>query len=483
MLRLRWALALGAISGLFTGLGFNFSQLSFLVWFSLIPFIIIISQARRGQGALAAFLFGFFYYLTVIFWVGKVSRLGLIILVSYLSFYYVFIFLAGRYFLKKPFPWLSLPACWVLAEFLKDNIWCGFSWGNLGYTQYLNTYFIQPAGLLGVKFFSFLIVMVNMLFWEALFIRNKKYFLRRVILVLALLSGCFVYSFWKINSRPRADSLPVSIIQPNVPQKMKANPQLAPEIKERLKGLSLQAPLMSLVVFPEAAWPFSWDEDNIISLKKFVREIERDTVMGKVTLSEGLFSNQALFLDREGTVLDAYSKVKLVPYGEYIPLRRFLSFISVINTIGDMSQGKELTRFSYKDTVFSLLICFEDVSSHYVVEMARGRDFLINITDDSWFGGEPEASQHLAIMALRAIENNISIVRSANTGISGWVSNTGRIAKMAKADKEVSFQGVEAFDISLNRQRSLYNRYPQILVIFCAVWLLGVTLIKKENML
>lgn len=475
-------LVLVAVSGILTGLALNFPNLSFLAWFSIVPVIHVLSRTKLKGAVLAGIIFGFSFNLAVISWVGEVTRLGLPVLVLYLSLYSVLFFILGRYFLKKPLRLISLPAVWVLVEFLRENIWVGFSWTDLGYSQYLNTGFIQIADLLGVKFFSFLIVMVNVLIWEVFFSR-KKHFFREVLFVSLLLSGCFGYSFWKINSQPQNKYLKVSLLQPDLPRKLKDDPSKLPEILDRLKALSLETEKESLVIFPEAAWPFTLDKDNSGYLDDFIKMIDRDVLIGTVARKDGLFFNRALLLNRQAEVLGSYDKLKLVPFGEYIPFREYLGFISVINSIGDITPGFELTKFSYKDSIFSVLICFEDVSSLYVVEMARDRDFLISITDDSWFGTSPEASQHLAIMTFRAIENNISIVRSANTGISGWVSNLGKIEKIEEAGRDILFPAAKTFEVSLTRKRSFYNKYPEFLVVFCVAFLLGLLLRKRPIVL
>jgi len=107
---------------------------------------------------------------------------------------------------------------------------------------------------------------------------------------------------------------------------------------------------------------------------------------------------------------------------------------------------------------------------------AARSDFLVNVTNDAWFNGEPEASQHLAIMAIRAIENRISFVRCANSGISGVVSFRGEIVKLKQGNKETFFAGAGDFDVPLNKQRSIFNRIGDIFSLFCLVWLVWIAL-------
>jgi len=482
------SLILALISGLLTGLSFNLPNLSFLVWFSIAPFIYAISRGRFRISIFSGIIFALSFYGLTLFWVANVTKLGLILLLFYLSAYSVIFSLFGRNLYRKPLSLLSLPCLWVILEFLKENIWCGFGWANLGYSQYGNFYLIQIADLAGTKLVSFLIVMVNVLILQAfLFLRQRnrepairKNIFKETVFVFFVFAICFSYSFYRLGNLKETDSHKISIVQPNIPQELKWEPFSRLKIVNVLNSLAEGAEEDSLVIFPEASWPLIVDEDNFYELEQFIRSLNRDAIIGAVTKREGRFYNEALQFDKKAKLIDTYQKIKLVPYGEYVPLRRFLTFISVFNSVGDMARGDDFVSFSHKGKKFSALICFEDIFPKHVMRFARGNDFLVNITNDAWFKGEPEAGQHLSIMTLRAVENRISIIRSANTGISGWVSFKGGIEKLRKGGKEVFFAGTKNFEISLNEERSLYNKYGEFFPFACAIFLLGVFIRRKR---
>ena len=476
---------LALISGLLTALSFIFPKFSFVIWFALVPLFHLISKSKTKQLIFCGFLFGLAFYGASIFWVGNVTKLGLIFLLTYLSLYTLSFALLGRYFLKKPLSIITLPCLWVILEFLKESVWCGFSWANLGYSQYNNFYLIQIADLWGTKFISFLIVMFNFLIWEMVCysreggkrISKAKNMAAKVSLVFIIFLSTFLYSFYRLDQLDSADSLEIAVIQPNIAQDLKWDPSASSYIIDKLNILGKETPKNSLVIFPEAAWPFTVDEDSFEELGILMSDIQRDAIIGVVSREGDIFYNSALLFNKKGEVQEFYHKIMLVPFGEYVPLRKYLGFISVINSIGDISRGDILHKFSYKNRKFAMLICFEDIFPLHVLSMARESDFLINITNDAWFGGEPEASQHLSIMTLRAVENRISIVRSANTGISGWVSYRGKIKKLTKDKKELFFADSRTFNISLTRKRSFYNKYPEVFVGFCLIFLVAVVLI------
>lgn len=468
---------LSIISGLFTGLSFDFSGFSFFVWFSLVPFLKVVSSSNLRKGIFYSFCFSFVYSLVSIFWVGKVTMLGLFLLLVYLSFYTILFFIIGRYFIKKPLAILTIPALWVLVEFLKENIWCGFGWLNLGYSQYRNLYLIQPADLFGVKFISFVIVAVNVLLWEI--ISRRALLLRKAAFVAFIVFASLGYSIFSLNNLKSQDTIPLAIVQPNVAEEIRLEESSHPDIIEKLTVLSQKTGKDSLVIFPEAAWPPTVCEANFSQLSDFAKNIKRNILIGAVILENGNFYNTAMSFSNSAKLQAIYRKVRIVPFGEYVPLRKVFSFISAINAIGDMSRGTEQTVFSFNNKKFSVPICFEDVFPLFSVSLAKRSDFLVNITNDAWFGGQPQASQHLAIMALRAIENRISIARSANTGISGWVSYRGDIHSLKSENEEIFVDGVLNFNLPLNGKRSLYNKWGEVFIAICFLLMASVVLVFK----
>jgi apolipoprotein N-acyltransferase len=357
-------------------------------------------------------------------------------------------------------------------EFLKENIWCGVGWANLGYSQYKNLYFIQVADLLGVKLVSFFIIMVNVLIYESIFIR--KLILRKTVSVSLIIILCFFYSFYRLRNLKETDSVGISLVQPNISQEVKQDIHSKPYIIKKLNFLTKEIESSSLIIYPEAAWPQINNNDELDELREFTRNLNKEMLMGAVIRESSKFYNTALLLDKDGKCIDIYRKIKLVPFGEYVPLRELLVAVEALNSIENMERGKVYKVFSYKEKKFSVLICFEDIFPLFVSRFSKKSDFLINITDDSWFKGEPQASQHLAIMTLRAIENRVSMARCANTGISAWVSFKGQINKLKKNDREVFAEDTLSFKLPLNTKKSLYNKVGEVLPIFCSLILLTV---------
>ncbi|MFH1318206.1 MAG: hypothetical protein ABIH71_04250, partial [Candidatus Omnitrophota bacterium] len=250
-------LLLCLISGVLTGLGFNSPYFSWLVWVSLVPFIYVVNKSKLKDGIWSSIVFGLSFSGIVIFWLNNVTVLGLVLLLLYLSVYPVLFFLLGRLFFRRPGSLFSIPALWVILEFIRENVWCGFGWINLGYSQYRNLYLIQPADLLGVKLISFIIVMSNVLIW-GIFVR-KKYLWAKILIVLAIISGSIGYSIYKVDSIKPTGYVDVSVVQPNIEQQLKWDESAGQDIVATLNKLGKQTKEDSLVVFPEASWPYIID--------------------------------------------------------------------------------------------------------------------------------------------------------------------------------------------------------------------------------
>ncbi len=445
---------LSILSGVLGGLSFDFPKVSFLVWFSFSFLFYILFTSRRPCRYF--FLSGVVFYSIVIFWLGFVTRLGTFLLVLYLSFYWVvFSFLGKR--TPKKYAIVILPFLWVGLEFIRENIPAfGFGWAILGYSQFNNLYLIQTADILGAKLISFIIVTFNVII--AISWKRKKVNLSHLLYALFIAAFSFVYSFYKINTYRPEEFVKVTVVQPNIPQSLKWKKEARPFIIKRLLNLGIKTEKESLVVYPEASWPFLLDMDDREDFINWAKEVKRDIIIGAVIREKERFYNAAILLDKRGVIKGIYRKIILVPFGEYVPLRRFLNFVSVFNSLGDISAGKKEVLFDYRNIKFSVLICFEDVFGTLVSSVSYDSNFLISITNDAWFGGNPEAMQHFSIMTLRAIENRISIVRCANTGISGYVDGVGRGHYLENSFSTVFFQKQQMFHVPLKKERTLYRR-------------------------
>jgi apolipoprotein N-acyltransferase len=187
--------------------------------------------------------------------------------------------------------------------------------------------------------------------------------------------------------------------------------------------------------------------------------------------SDGLLYNSAFFLDTRGTIRARYDKRHLVPFGEYVPLQRVFFFLDKLVTgIGDFGRGRTATVFDGDRYRFSAMICYEVIFPAEVREFAQaGAEFLVNITNDAWFGRSGAPYQHLAMAAMRAVETGTYLVRAANTGVSAVIAPSGAI--LAQIPVFVEGGIVEA--IHPRRGETAYVRYGDVVAWGCVVLLIA----------
>jgi apolipoprotein N-acyltransferase len=180
----------------------------------------------------------------------------------------------------------------------------------------------------------------------------------------------------------------------------------------------------------------------------------------------GVFENSAFLVTQTGEIQGKYSKRHLVPFGEYVPLRRIFFFLDKLAVpVGDFIPGREVTVFRGPYGRFGVSICYEVIFPDEVrEEVASGAEFLVNITNDAWFGRTSAPYQHLAMAAFRAVENNVYMVRAANTGISAIIEPSGRIAESAGLYVDAAFVG----RIRPGGGRTFYTRYGDVFAWLCA---------------
>lgn len=447
-------------------------DLSFLAWFSLVPLFFLIQDQPLARATLFGFWTGMVFYFFGLLWVTNtiinygnvpvfVSYLILMLLAAYLSLYLaLFCYLVKKWSRGNPltFLWLA-PVIWTSLEYLRStHSSYGFSWLGLGYSQAGNLPVIQVAEITGVYGISTLIVFINASLYfllNAWLGRNRNdstqgFSLKPAVrvlgfslAVLALWLGYGKRALDKWEQPPsKATSLRVALAQGNIPQNLKWNPLFQNQVMETYRELSLKAipSKPDLIVWPEAAIPFYYSLDKINS--EFVKNIARSTgtrlLIGspylKVENKVRTSYNSAFLIGDNGETLGRYDKIHLVPFGEFVPFQDILWFVNkMVEGIGDFGRGKEVGIFDVKGYKLGISICYEIIFPDLIRQSVdQGAQFLVNITNDAWFGKSAASYQHMDMAALRAVENRVPIVRAANTGITGTIDPTGNIRQTTK---------------------------------------------------
>ena len=491
---------LSALSGLFLILIFPRFNLEFLAWFALIPLLFAIQNQPLRTVASRGFFAAMIFYFFSLNWITNtlvnygnipviLSYLILALLAAYLSFYIsLFCVLTVKWSRGKPvYFFLLAPLIWTSLEYLRStHMTFGFSWMGLGYSQFQTLSIIQPAEITGVYGVSALIVLVN----AALhfFINTSVFHLNthdgwkmsfRVIGVTTLVFGFWLsWGNWALNlTKSKIESSPkirVALAQGNIDQRLKWKNFYQQPTMKIYKELTLQAAEKNpeLVVWPEASTPFYYGLDPTGT--KYIQDLARTSgvpiLFGspyKKTMGEKeLAYNRAFLISSQGETIDVYDKMHLVPFGEFVPFREALFFIEkMVEIIGDFGLGKRATVFKLNEHQLGVSICYEIIFPDLVRQPVKnGAEYLVNITNDAWFGKSAASYQHISMAALRAVENRTPIVRAANTGISGFIDATGQIRNTTQLFK----RELVVDEIAPNKgPRTFYSKFGDIFSYLC----------------
>ena len=476
-------LVLSLFSGMLLAGSFSFSQCWMLAWFAFVPLFLALANQGARKAFLLSYLSGLAFWSGAIYWLIHVTLLGQILLILYLALYSgIFGFLLSFVLSRRSSAFLLFaPSLWVVLEYLRSHLLTGFPWALLGYSQYANLPVIQSADIAGVWIVSFIIMFVNVAIEEALARKRWRYLLFAVVVVILDI----FYGAFRLNKNESVETLKLSVVQGNIPQELKWDLRAREFVMERYFKLTSEAKKDSpdLIIWPEASLPVVLEDEPVYyaRLLDYTKTTARPLLFGAVTDRKGSYYNSALLLSQEGELLERYDKLHLVPFGEFIPLRKFFPFLETIAPIGDIAPGRDYALFNIQHQGlkipyrFGVLICFEDVFPELSRRFVnQGADFLVNITNDAWFGRTSEAYQHLAASVFRAIENRVNVVRSANTGVSCFINPQGKILSLVSdgAGNSIFIPGYLTQDISLRNQPTFYGHCGDFLIILCLLCVL-----------
>jgi len=304
--------------------------------------------------------------------------------------------------------------------------------------------------------------------------------------VLALVLACWLgYGHFRLVALQKLEAqspkINVAVVQGSIAQGEKWKKEMVTATLERYFELTRQVKGAQLIVWPETAAPFFFlrNPDLSVQVRDIAKESGGSLLFGapawELTAEGERYFNRAYLLSPEGEVLGYYDKAHLVPYGEYVPLRRFMPFIGkMVPMVGDFAEGPVGATLSLPDGVaLGPLVCYESIFPNLSrAQVANGARLLVNITNDAWFGKTAAAYQHLSMAVLRCVENHVCLARAANTGISAFIDAQGRILWQS----ELYVSAAHALELPLMPGGSLYTDYGDLFAWGCVI-LTGLPLI------
>lgn len=484
---------LPVLSGILLALSFTEPGTGIIAWVSLVPLLVSL----RGKGRAASFRMGFAsglaFNLIGISWLVNtmtgygglpypVSLMLLVLLSGYLALYFgAFGWLASVAYEKSgTLAVFLLPAFWAALELARNYLFSGFPWNLLGYSQTGYLYVVQVSDLTGVYGVSALLVLANAAVaglvqpLAARTMPSGRAAAAAGVSALVVASALGYGQYMLGHQPPSSGTLKVALLQGNIEQFAKWDPAYQSEVfdtyRRMTEATATEKP--DLIVWPETATPFYFqDVDWNLALMDVARESGTYLMTGSPsmeTLPDSHITdyNSAYLLSPAGTVAGRYDKVHLVPFGEYVPLKRLLPFVSkMVAGIGDFRGGTSYTVLKTPKAAFGTAICFEVIFPELVRQFPlEGADLLTSITNDAWFGVSSAPYQHFAMATMRAVENRRTLIRAANTGITGVILPSGAVS----ARTDIFTRGYIMREVPLVSSLTFYTRHGDLFAYFCA---------------
>ncbi len=496
------------LSGALTALPLVFPILGFLQWFSMIPMaIVLISSRQDGESKLKSYYvkgilyfwpyyaigFHWFFYMYPLDFAGLSNAESVIVVVvacfglslfqalwSAVAFLLFGLVLRSDRISKN---WMLIPiyaaALWVVVEIWQTVGWWGVPWARIPLGQISSLLFVRSSALFGSYFVTFVIVAVNFLISYAIIkkaVRGLALALGAVVFSINLVLGALVTMCYKPES---SNMVKAAAIQGNISSGDKWDSETLYKTIEVYKDLTEKAAAdgAKIAVWPETALPcVLFDSEELSAfVKNLARENNITIILSAFTKDDntGQRYNSMIEVRPDGTFGDTvYSKQRLVPFGEFVPMRELVMFLipplSEIGMLeGDLLFGKESIVISTKQGMIGCGICFDSIYEDVISNGVRnGAELIAVSTNDSWFSDSAALSMHNSQSRLRAIENGRYIVRSANTGISSVIDPLGNIEGELGALKE----GYVISDVEMRESRTLYTYIGNLFAYLCIVF-------------
>jgi apolipoprotein N-acyltransferase len=435
-----------------------------LAFIALVPLLWAIRGARARRGAVLGLIFGLVYFGVLLSWLIPITRLGWFVLVAVQAGYMALLLAFTAAVWREESPVRSsfaIAAGWAAVEWLR-GLWPvgGFTWGGLGYTQHDNPLLLPLASIAGVWGISFVVASANALVLAAgVRFRREPLFATRIIAMAAV--AVFLPVLVPIPA-PEGPAVDVAVVQGNVPKFVAVGSRI---IEDRIvaenharQHVRLVSDPPDLAVWPENAIDRDPTRDPELGplVTEPIRAVGAYTLVGAVTeTDDGRLFNQDLLYTPDARPVARYTKNHLVPYGEYVPFRRYLSWIKALEQVPrDMTPGERPGLFDIPKGRFAAVICFENAFPDLVRRfLARNAGFLVVSTNNATFLRSPASAQHVVMSELRAVENGRWVVHAAISGISAIVDHRGRVVGETALFKPAILRA----DIPQGKARTVFN--------------------------
>ena len=454
--------------------------------FVILPyFIILISNLSYKESFFRfffnGFLFGLGFLIIYLSWVHNpflvyeatraYSFLALL-LPLFLSIFFGLGFLIYKYLTLKLQKILFTPFIFILIEFAISNFLYGFPWVSHSLilsNNLIGFYILKYLGTITSGYLILLFFLLPSIF--TYFINIKKYYKKLLILYSPLILILLPILFNDSKQKPYNKEIIIEINQLVNP----INSLNKKNIEEKIKKL-INDSKSDYIIFAENNFPYLIDKNNLDTLNTFIKD-NKKVIIGATTIKNGDYYNSFLLLEKNK--IQTFDKQILVPFGEFLPFRKYLNFMEIISGSTDYQRGDAERIITTSDNLKILpIICYEIVFDKIFKNINKKEiDILVNITNDSWFGTRSGPYQHFYISRLKALVANKPLLRVSNNGISAIIDNNGKILLSSKLNKNTQLK----YKLKLDNNKSYFFIHKMFIIYLFAIFILLIIYSKRKD--
>jgi apolipoprotein N-acyltransferase len=481
--------ALAAASGVLLALSFPKFGHGLVAWIALVPLLVALaSAAGRAHGFRLGYITGAVSSVGIVYWTSLVvvqygglsTPVGIVVMgllcLALALFPSLFGWMVAGWCRAFGADGLLLaPVAWVATEILRAHTLFNFAWCLLGYSQHDFPAVIQVARFGAVYAVSFVVAVASSVLAYAVVEARARRRWSAAAGGAALVATALAYGAWTLGRTPEvAGMVKVGLVQASIPQDEKWDAEHAyrnlaahVELTRAASGAGAR-----LVVWPESSLPFLFDRTPAVAdeLRRLTRERGIHLLFGNDDRDIPEDGRRrriwvgAKMLAPDGALTLRYHKMRLVPFGEYVPLESVITFggrftARLVQAVGEFTPGTEYAVAPVDGHLVGASICYEAIFPDHAREFARGgAGLLANVTNDAWYGFTSAPYQHFAMAKFRAVENGRYLVRAANTGISAVVDDRGRVVEATRLFERTFL----VRDVPIVRGTTFYTRFGDL---------------------
>ena len=475
----------------------------FFINFITFPLLLLYLLSNHSKGKWTCFkigwMFGFGYFISNLYWITNsltfeeifkpLIPFALILIPLFLGIFYgIAIFACSLFNLKKNFSSILIFSIFLsLIEYVRSFIFGGFPWNLIAYswTDYLN--FLQIVSFTGTYLFNLFSIIFFLIPTIIFFKYKKKTKLFSLAIAIAILTINFIYGAIIIKNNKKIDETNLNFVIKIISPKIEINRffQNKNPKKTILDLVKLSEPndlKRTIFIFPEGVLSNIYLQDlkNYSYIFSENYSDKHKIILGISSNEESYIFNSMVVLDKDANILAKYHKNKLVPFGEFLPYENLLSKFGLKKiTQGYLSFSADNKRniININNIKFLPLICYEIIYSGQLNKSKEDYDFIINISEDGWFGNSVGPYQHFSHSIFRAIEEGKNIIRSANNGISAYIDPTGQIINSIESTQK----GVIEFKNFKKHKKTYFSTHGINLYFYFILFFIALILFLKRN--